>query len=81
MPKNEYVYLIVDDRERKVHNFIAQYFDESPWKYTIKTINTGDYQIWQHIPSSKPELLAIVERKTLTDFASSFGRAKAVMIT
>lgn len=64
------IYLIVDTRERNVHDFIKTAFDEAGVAHHINQINTGDYLICRQ--GETPEILACIERKTLKDFSASF---------
>lgn len=71
----ESINLIIDDREQDViplvenniYNYIDKSFKTIPINYIVKRFNVGDYLI-----TYKNKLLAVFERKTLKDYASSF---------
>lgn len=62
-------YLVADTRERHVHGLLKTVFGERP--FAVAQINTGDYLICRRLAGGAPEVLAVIERKTLKDFAAS----------
>ena len=67
---NYQTYLVVDSRERNVIPYID--IELKNIKYIEKQINTGDYLICNTDLNNQPNILACIERKTLTDYAASF---------
>jgi ERCC4-type nuclease len=65
-------YLVSDTRERHVHGFIETLFGAAGVGHVIAQINTGDYLVCRRFAGGQPEILAVLERKTLKDFAASF---------
>lgn len=59
--------LIIDDREKAIFPYIKSEIKKI--NYVIGRINVGDYAIVNH---SSGQILAVIERKTLDDFAASF---------
>jgi ERCC4-type nuclease len=62
------VYLIADARERNVIPFLEDALQE--YAHVVAQVNTGDYLICRK--GTPPTILAVIERKTLADFAASF---------
>jgi hypothetical protein len=65
-------YLVSDTRERNVHSFIKDLFSAAGVSCVTAQINTGDYLICSRVGDEAPKVHAVVERKTLSDFAASF---------
>ena len=63
------VYLIADQRERAVIPFLDDALQAHA--YVVKTINSGDYLVCTRGPGG-PRVLAVIERKSLEDYAASF---------
>ena len=65
------VYMIADEREREVHPFLDDAFQHHD--YLIKQITIGDFAMMRkRSDRMAAQTLAIIERKTFTDFASGF---------
>ncbi len=65
------VYLIADARERNVIPFLEDALQE--YAHVVAQVNTGDYLICRKgVRGAPPTILAVIERKTLADFAASF---------
>lgn len=67
----ESTFLISDDRERNVIGFLQAAFAGSGFGFEARRITTGDYLIFRRLESGEVRLLAVIERKTLKDFAAS----------
>jgi len=65
------IYLIADKRERHVLPFIQDVFRKAGHRVVQAQINSGDYVICKSIAGSPPEVLAVIERKSLTDYSAS----------
>lgn len=76
-PKDDFtgLYLIIDDRERKIVPFIKKICGDYSISYKIARLTVGDYAIMYN-----GHILAIIERKTWKDMAASIkdGRSKNV---
>ena len=64
-------YLIVDTRESHVLPHIVTEFGAAGVRHVVAQINTGDYMICRRVAGEAPEVLCVVERKTLPDYAAS----------
>lgn len=72
---NDFVSLIIDDREQaiiplveaNIENYLDKSIDTAPIITKIKRFNVGDYLI-----VCGKKLLAVIERKTLSDYSASF---------
>lgn len=67
---SQQVYVVSDDRERDVIPFARDLF--LPHEIVTQRITVGDYLVLRSQAGCEPEVLAVIERKTLKDFAQSF---------
>ncbi len=64
-------FLVSDDRERHVIGFIRTAFAEAKLEQMVRRINTGDYLVLRRLADGTVQVVAVIERKTLADYAAS----------